>query len=352
MPVAWVKTKVSPDTALAQALQRMDEAALQILLAVDSTGQLVGTLTDGDVRRALLQGVSLQSPVSSVMNPRPLTLPVGTPCEAAKRLMVRHSIRHVPIVDQNGQVVDLVVWQDLFRPRIEARPEAVVIMAGGQGTRMDPFTKILPKPMIPLRDKPMVEVIIDRLHAQGFGRFILSLGYKAEIIRMYFANGSGRSYEVEFVEEKEPLGTAGALSMLVGSISDSFIVTNCDIIVELDAAHLVEYHREREQALTVVGALKEFTVPYGVLRPENGSFQIQEKPNYHFLVNTGLYVLEPSVLEMVPADTRMDMPDLIAAVQSRGLKTGVYPHHGRWFDIGQWDEYQQTLRVFESMDGV
>ncbi|MDI6710307.1 MAG: nucleotidyltransferase family protein [Bacillota bacterium] len=352
MPATWEKTQVSPHMALAQALQQMDEAAFQILLAVDSTGRLVGTLTDGDVRRALLQGVDLRSPVASVMNPRPITLPVGTPLEAARRLMVRHSIRHVPIVDRSGRVVDLVVWQDLFRPRVEARPEAVVIMAGGQGTRLDPFTRILPKPMIPLRDKPMVEVIIDRFHAQGFGRFILSLGYKAEIVRMYFANGAGRPYRVDFVEEKEPLGTAGALSMLHDWVSDSFIVTNCDIIVELDATHLLDYHRERAHALTVVGALKEFVVPYGVLRPENGSFRIEEKPNFHFLVNTGLYVLDPLVLELVPPDTRLDMPDLIAAAQARGLKTGVYPHHGRWFDIGQWDEYQQTLRVFESMDGV
>lgn len=343
------QVKISPDTSIVQALEQMDRTALQILLVAGEDGVLLGTVTDGDVRRAILEGVSLREPVSRIMNRSPKSLPVGTGAEAARRLMVEYGIRHIPFVDEQGRVVDLLMWQDLFISKTEERPESVVIMAGGKGTRLDPFTKILPKPMIPLRDKPMIEVIMERFHRQGFNRFVLCLGYKAEIIRLYF-NGGNQPYSVDFVQENQPLGTAGALSLIRERLEDTFLLTNCDIIAELDYAHLLEYHREHRYVLTVVGALKEFIVPYGVLRPENDHFEIEEKPNFHFLVNTGLYVLEPTVLSLMETGQPLDMPDLITAAQASGFRVGVYPHHGRWFDVGQWDEYQQTLRVFENMN--
>lgn len=341
------KVQVSPDLPMVQALEKMDRAARQILLVTDEDGRLLGTITDGDVRRALLEGVNLREPVARIMNTNPKILPAGSSLEAARQLMVDHGIRHIPLVDKMGRVVELLVWQELFLPRAEPHPERVVIMAGGQGARLDPFTRVLPKPMIPLRDKPIIEVIMEKFYRQGFSRFILCLGYKAEIIRLYF-NGNTR-YHIDFVQEETPLGTAGALSLLTGYLDGTFMLTNCDIIVELDYAHLLQYHRERENTITIVGALKEFVVPYGVLRTEEDNFWIEEKPNFHFLVNTGLYVLEPAVLTLVPEGKRLDTPELIQAVQDQGLRIGVYPHHGRWFDIGQWDEYQQTLKFFETM---
>ncbi|MBE0465957.1 MAG: nucleotidyltransferase family protein [Candidatus Desulforudis sp.] len=343
------KVKVKHDVSIVRALEQMDQAARQILLVTGDNDRLMGTITDGDVRRALLEGVDLHTPVTGIMNSHPRVLPVDSPRDAARRLMVEQGIRHVPLVDTEGRVVDLVLWQDIFLPRVESRSEAVVIMAGGQGTRLDPFTKILPKPMIPLRDKPIVEVIMDRFCGQGFSRFILCLGYKAEIVRLYF-NDDNRSYRTEFVQEDTPLGTAGALSLLMERVDETFILTNCDIIVELDYIHLLEYHRENNYALTVVGTLKEFVVPYGVLHMEDEAFWIEEKPNFHFLVNTGLYVLEPAVLPLIPKGVRADMPEVIAAVRKAGMRIGAYPHHGRWFDVGQWEEYQRTLRLFETID--
>jgi len=342
------KVQVPPELPVVQALEKMDRAARQILLVTDGDGRLLGTVTDGDVRRALLEGVNLREPVERIMNPRPRVLPAGSSPEDARRLMVDHGIRHVPLVDNLGRVVDLIMWQELFLPRTEAHPEKVVIMAGGQGTRLDPFTRILPKPMIPLRDKPIIEVIMEKFHRQGLSRFILCLGYKAEIIRLYF-NGDSRPYKIDFVQEDSPLGTAGALSLLAGCLEETFLLTNCDIIVEMDYAHLLQYHREQQNTITIVGALKEFVVPYGVLRMEDNTFRIEEKPNFHFLVNTGVYVLEPAVLPLVPRGKRFDMPELIHAAQDQSFKIGVYPHHGRWFDIGQWEEYQQTLKVFEAI---
>lgn len=343
------KVEVRPEVPIVSALEQMDRAACQILLVTDDEKRLLGTVTDGDVRRALLAGKDLHAPITTIMNPNPRVLPQGASRDEARRFMVENSIRQVPLVDRKKRVVGLILWEDILRPRVESRPEAVVIMAGGQGTRLDPFTKILPKPMIPLRDRPIIEVIMDRFYSQGFGRFILCLGYKAEIVRLYFT-GESRPYITEFVQEDEPLGTAGALSLLDERLDQTFVVTNCDIIVELDYPQLIEYHREHGYDMTVVGALKEFIVPYGVLHARDGEFRMEEKPNFHFLVNTGLYVLEPSVLQLLEANKRIDMPELINMVKGAGMSIGVYPHYGRWFDIGQWEEYQRTLRLFEGME--
>lgn len=340
---------VPPGEAIINALGKMDKEALQILLVTDENGRLLGTVTDGDVRRALLKGVKMSDPVEGIMNKNPKVFPFPCSLEDARSLMIEHSIRHVPLVDNQRRVVDLVFWQDLFAVDTEVRPEKIVIMAGGLGTRLDPFTKILPKPMIPIRDKPIVEIITDRFFQQGFQNFILCLGHKAEIVRLYF-NGERRPYSVNFVQEEMPLGTAGALSLLDGHIDDTFILSNCDIIVEVDYVRLLQYHRQKKYALTVVGALKEFVVPYGVLRMEDDDFRIEEKPNFHFLVNTGVYVLEPSILSLLERNARIDMDGVIALAQSSGLSVGVYPHPGRWFDIGQWEEYQQTVRLFEEFD--
>lgn len=337
-----------PEEKLADALPRMEKAALQLLLVVDSKRRLLGTITDGDIRRTLLRGDRLEVPLSNVMNLKPKTLKVDTHLNVIRELMLKNNLRHIPLVDEQGYLVDLVVWLDIFDRRWSSRPEPVVIMAGGKGTRLDPFTKILPKPMIPLGDKPIVEVIMDKFYNQGFSSFMLSLGYKSEIIKLYFTENTGRPYKVNFVQEEEPLGTAGALSLLRDKIDSTFIVTNCDIIIEADYGDILTFHNERKNDLTVVGSLKEFTIPYGVLRTENGDLDnIEEKPNFHFLVNTGVYILESSLLAHVPEKRHLDMTDLILFVKEKGFKVGVFPYHGKWFDIGQWEEYRQTLKAFE-----
>ena len=321
---------------------------MQVLLIVDEAGRLLGTITDGDIRRTLLRGGGLEVVLSQIMNPAPLVLKVGTPISYIKNVMLKKNIRHIPLTDEQGFLVDLVLWLDVFDRPCTKKDEPVVIMAGGMGTRLDPFTKILPKPMIPLGDKPIVEVIMDKFYRQGFSNFILSLGYKAEIIKTYFAENNGRPYKTDFVQEKEPLGTAGALSLLDNKIQTTFFVTNCDIILEANYDDVLSFHKDRENDLTIVGALKEFTIPYGVLRTDNGKLHnIEEKPNLHYLVNTGVYVLEPRLLSLVPRHQPLHMTELIVLAQKNGFKTGVFPFHGKWFDVGQWEEYRQTLKVFE-----
>ncbi len=339
---------VYPGDKLEDALPKMDRAAMQVLLVVDEKLCLLGIITDGDVRRVILRKADLKVPLSEVMCSAPTTVPVGTPMDAVRKLMLKKSLRHIPVLDGRGRIVDLLLWKDMFIQQWQKRDEKVVIMAGGKGTRLDPFTKILPKPMIPLGDKPIIEVIIDGFNRQGFFSFLLSVGYKAEIIRFYFAEYNNRPYEVKFVQEEKPLGTAGALGLLRDRLDKTFIVSNSDIVVELDYNHLLEYHREKKNCFTIVGALRKFSVPYGVLKTEGDVLEgVDEKPELHFLVNTGLYVLEPEALSLVSGEKFLDMTELMVLAKENNFKVGVYPHHGQWFDVGQWEEYRETVRAFE-----
>lgn len=342
--------QVTRDTPLREALGHLDRASLQILLVTDDRRHLVGVVTDGDVRRALLRGVDLSIPVEAVMNSKPRTVREGCTRSRARSVMRRYSIRQIPVVNEAGEVVDLLMWEDPVTATPETHDESVVIMAGGLGTRLDPFTKILPKAMIPVGDKPIIEMIMERFSSQGFRRFIISVGYKAEIIQAYFGSGEERPYTVEYVMEDKPLGTAGALSMLPNRVTGPLIVTNCDVILEIDLGELLRFHKKRGVALTIVGSLKDFVVPYGVLRADHAGVKIEEKPRFDFLVNTGMYVLDERVLGLCPAQKTMDMTDLVSAVRAAGLRVDSYRYHGPWFDIGQWDAYEHTLRKLREMD--
>jgi len=344
------KVAVKPNVRIKEALPIMEKAGMQVLLVVDDEMHLLGIITDGDIRRMLLKNEDLDILVFKVMNDKPKSVKTGTPFSYIKKLMLDSSIRHIPVVDDNNCLVDLILWTDIFGKKRKVKKEKVIIMAGGKGTRLAPFTKILPKPMIPIGDKPMIEVIMDKFYDSGFEHFILSVGYKAEIIKMYFNDESStRQYNVDFVQENEPLGTAGALYLLKDKIKDTFIATNCDIIVELNWESVLEFHRERKNYLTIIASLKKFTIPYGVMKTEDGLLvDIEEKPDFHFLVNTGVYVIEPELLELFIEPKFIDMPEVIKAAKKRkSLRVGVYPHHGKWFDIGQWEEYRQTLKELE-----
>lgn len=345
------KIIVSLNGTLLESLPKMDEAALQVLLVVNENSRLVGVITDGDIRRAILKGLDLKTQLHEVMHPNPRSLPVNTSINKVKKIMQQHNIRHIPLIDNDGKVQDLIVWTDCYGNIPNKRREKVVIMAGGKGTRLDPFTKILPKPMIPLGDKPIIEVIMDKFYQQGFSEFILSLGYKAEIVKMYFAESNSRPYRVSFIREEQPLGTAGALKQLKDKITDTFVVTNCDIILEPNFSDLIKNHQEQKNDLTLVGSVKEYIIPYGVIQTEGQNLlTINEKPNFHYLVNTGVYVLEPGVIDLINDNEFVHMTDLFQRIKENGGKVGVYPHHGNWFDVGQWEDYRNSLRYLGAIE--
>ena len=347
------RTLVPPETTIGRALRAMSESAARIVFVVGPDRDLLGVMTDGDVRRWIIDGRNLDESVANAMNRQPITLPIGSSLDDARELMVARRVECIPLVDEANHIVDAVWWLDLFEaPRAEREKLhlPVVIMAGGQGTRLAPLTTILPKPLMPVGDKTILEIIMERFADYGCDDFFLSVNYKANLIRAYLADLS-LPYRIDFVQEERPLGTAGSLSLLKDRIDSTFFLTNCDIVLDADYSDILAFHKTREDRITVVASAMHFTVPYGVCEAAEGGalVRMREKPEFDFLVNTGFYVIEPSVLSEVAGDSFSHMTHVIAAHLERGEKVGVYPvpQHS-WIDIGEIEALRETLQRFEA----
>lgn len=336
---------VSPGLAISDALRSMDVSGAKILLVADDAGRLTGVVTDGDIRRWLIAGNGLDRPLSEAMNASPITLAEGYERDDARDLLLAHRIDCAPVVAADGRIVSAVWWTDLFdqeRPQVEAIDVPVVIMAGGEGTRLSPYTRVLPKPLIPIGETPIVEVIAERFVRAGCGRFFLTLNFKANLIKAYFADLEP-AYSVTFLEEARPLGTAGSLAMLRGTVDETFFVSNCDVLIDADYADILRFHRESGSAITLVASAKRFTIPYGVCEvgPGGKLAGISEKPGFDYLVSTGMYVLEPDVLDLVPDGEVYHITQLIEDCTAAGRTVSVYPVSEKsWMDMGQLDELQ------------
>jgi len=346
------KILIKPSHTIKQALKQMDAMGEKTLLVVDDQDILLGTVTDGDIRRWILKGKNLLEKISCAMNPKPISLKAGFEREMAEKLMVKPELECLPVVDSDKKVVSAVWWVDLFEHKMK-KPKTlnmpVVIMAGGEGSRLAPFTKILPKPLMPIGDKPIIEIIISRFAEHGCDDFYLSVNYKANIIKAYF-NDFDHTYRINYIEESQPLGTAGSLHLLKNKIKKTFFVSNCDILIEADYGDIFKFHQLNKNKITLVGSMKNFTVPYGVCDIENGGNlkSIREKPEFDFFVNTGMYVLDKTVLETIPKNKFYNMTDLVADYLGKGEKVGVYPVSEKsWLDMGQFEELQEMLKKFD-----
>jgi dTDP-glucose pyrophosphorylase len=342
------------DITIKQAMVQLTQRGIKILFIIDKNKKLIGTLTDGDIRRGITCGIELTAKIANIMKEEffSFNLDDENIQEKAHGLMKEYLIEFIPVLDDMGNITDIISWYESLAAAADPislkRPffdNPVVIMAGGKGTRLDPFTKILPKPLIPLGEKPIVEVIMDRFYERGFNKFKLVINHKKEMIKLYFSENK-QPYELELVEENEYCGTVGGLSLLKGKIKDTFILTNCDTLLDGDYGEFLTWHKENLNTLTVIGSHKEVDVPYGVLNMTNGSlFEMIEKPKYDLFVNTGSYVMEPDVLDYLVDNEQMDIDKLITKIKSSNKeKIGVFPCWGRWFDVGQWDEYKRTLK--------
>lgn len=341
------------DITIKQAMLEFTQRGIKILFIVDENYRLIGTLTDGDIRRGITSGIELTAAITEVMKKNFFSLHVDddNAKQKAHELMKEKLIEFIPILDNFGKITDIISWYDgLVSEPTKIKPplidNPVVIMAGGRGTRLDPFTKILPKPLIPLGEKPIVEVIMDRFYERGFHKFKLVINHKKEMIKLYFSENK-QPYELELIEENEYCGTVGGLCLLKGKIRDTFIFTNCDTLLEGDYAEFITWHKENSNILTIIGSHKEIAVPYGVLNMNSGTlFEMIEKPKYDLFVNTGSYVMEPDILDYLGDNEKMDIDKLITKIKlSNTGKVGVFPCWGRWFDVGQWDEYKKTLKT-------
>jgi dTDP-glucose pyrophosphorylase len=339
-----------------KAMQQLESTELKTLFVVDEDNLLFGSLTDGDVRRWILGGGELDGLVSEVCNTDPLVATAASDRDELKGVMLAEGIMCIPVVDESGRVTDVLLWEKLFsnepsEVRVHKKIDLpVVIMAGGFGTRLSPFTSVLPKPLIPIGGRTVIEMIIDAFTAYGVEDFRLSVNYKSRIIKSYFEE-LDPAYSVRYLYEEKPLGTAGSLQGLAGSITSDLIVTNCDVIVSADYHDLTRHHTEKDNDVTLVVSLKNYAIPYGVCEIENGGTlrEIREKPQFNFLVNTGLYVLKPWVLDLIPKDELFHFTDLIAAVQARDGHVGVYPISDKaWIDTGEWAEYRTAVAALSA----
>lgn len=335
------KIQITPFDSLYEAIQRMNESALKILIVVDESKRVVGTLSDGDIRRSLLNGLSLNSSIRNSFNSKPKLID-----EKHKNLslefMLQHDIDRLPVIDKNGHLLTILIHdlQSCFNSKIQSN--LVIIMAGGKGRRLKPITDIIPKPLLPIHGKPIIHQIMDVFKKYGFNKFVFTLNYKKEMIKLYLDSISEELYDISLIEEEDFLGTAGALA-LIPKFDKPIFSSNCDILLDIDYRKALEYHEENNNEITIIGNLQEISVPYGILQQSSGNLiDIEEKPILHYNVNTGIYILNPSVAERVPKNQRIDMPDVIKNEKVIGSKIGIYPTHEKWFDIGNWADLHKN----------
>ena len=344
---------VQLNVTIRQAMKTLNKTAEKCLLVVDEDQKLLGTLSDGDIRKALLKGFVIGNLINEIYNVNPTKLSDGNySIKDAKAIFLNNKFDLIPIVNQDGKVVDSLVWERVFGNKTKNTKKLVgipvIIMAGGKGTRLEPFTKVLPKPLIPIHDKPIIQHIIERFVNKGVEDFYLSINYKGHILKAFFEELQP-NYNFQFIEEQRPLGTAGSLHLLKNRIEKPFFVTNCDIIIKADYANLYEFHQKGKYDITLVASAKEYIIPYGTCElNDNGHLShINEKPKYDFLINTGLYVLNPDVLNLIPKNKFYHITHLIEDAKNQGKKVGVFPiDDDSWIDIGQWAEYRKAIDKF------
>ncbi len=347
---------ISPDTSIKEALQQLDRNALQVLLVVDQNRKLLGTITDGDIRRSLLKDMDFSMSLSACMQTDFHCLS-QLEKDKAYDMMLELSIPAIPLLNSQKQVVDVVFLKsgndadkNFSQKKYNSKAAVVFILAGGKGTRMQPVTDILPKALIPLKDIPIVELIMQRFSTYGFKKFVLSLNYREKMIKSYFSEGS-HDFDLQYVKEEKYCGTAGSLALVKDHIDQTLLVSNCDTLISINLDDFYLYHKQHKNDVTILGVMKHTRLSYGVLETQDGLFSgIREKPEYDFLINAGLYVLEPCVLEHVKMGEAIDMPDLLLRLKDAGLQLDIFPCSAEILDIGQWDEYNKSKEKIEEFN--
>ncbi len=340
--------KINFNATLLRALKQMDTIDKKLLL-VFRDNQFVNILSVGDIQRAILNNLPLSTEVHKVLRKTTRIAREEDPFEQVKQTMKDFRIECMPVMDKNHNLKEVYFWDDVFPGDIKRKEIKlglpVVIMAGGKGERLKPLTNVLPKPLIPLGEKTIVEEIMDRFIDVGCEDFFLSVNYKAEMIKHYFSQEQSKAYKIRFFQEEKPLGTAGSLYMIKDNIKTPFFVSNCDIIIDEDYSTILDYHREEKNELTIVSVLKNYPIPYGTIETgKNGQLvKLREKPELTFQINSGMYILEPHLLNKIPENRFFHITDLIEQVRNRDGRIGVFPvSEGSWKDIGTWQQFIDT----------
>lgn len=330
----WRQAILPVDATIQQAIRNLDEIAIRIVLVVNAVGKLEGTVSDGDIRRGLLNGLDLTSPISSVVHHNPLVVPPTVAREVVLQLMHSNDTQQIPIVDERQHLVGLHLWSEINAPTV--RSNRMVIMAGGLGTRLRPHTESVPKPLLQVAGKPMLEHIIQRAKLQGFSHFTLAIHYLGQMIAEYFGDGGRLQVKIDYVREQTALGTAGALSLLDPVPTTPFVVTNCDVISDIHYGELLDFHIRHGAVATMAVRLHEWQHPFGVVQI-NGMEIVgfDEKPVARSHINAGVYVLSPDILSALQRNTPCDMPVLFERLQAQSRRILAFPMHEPWLDVGR-----------------
>lgn len=332
---------ISPQSTILEALQIIDRGSVQIALVADEHKRLLGTVTDGDVRRGILRGISLESPVQTIMNVKPNVSRSDDSREVIFGKMRQYNLRQIPVLDSNDRIIRLDLLDEILRQ--ERCDNWVVLMAGGLGTRLSPLTDNCPKPLLKVGSKPILEVILENFIANGFHRFFISVNYMAEMIIDHFGDGSRWGVEIRYIYETKRLGTAGALSLLPFVPEEPLLVMNGDLLTKVNFRQLLDFHKEMKAKATMCVRDYEYQVPYGVVKVNNNRLtSIEEKPLQHYFISGGIYVVQPEALKHIPRDTFYDMPTLFSRLIALEEETSVFPIREYWIDIGRIDDFERA----------
>ena len=337
----WRKAILPPNATVQEAIRNLNFVSIKIVLVVNETGELEGTVSDGDIRRGLLKGLDINSLITSVIHRNALVVHPEMGREMVMQLMVANKIQQIPVVDEQHYVVGLHLWDEITTP--PTRSNLMVIMAGGIGTRLRPHTENCPKPLLRVAGKPMLEHIIERAKLEGFSHFVLAIHYLGSMIEDYFGNGERLSVRIDYLREQQPLGTAGALGLLSPRPDAPFVVTNGDVITDIRYGELLDFHIRHDAAATMAVRVHEWQHPFGVVQTQGVEIVgFEEKPVARSHINAGVYALNPEALSLLNADAHCDMPTLFERLQAKAKRTVAYPMHEPWLDVGRPDDLSRA----------
>jgi len=337
------KLQINIKATLNDSIIQMNDSGQKILFVTEENDTLIGTITDGDIRRGIIKGLPMQSCVSSFFCSNPIVLHEDS-MEKAFELMAINKIDRLPLINKNGRIIKVYANELQLDHSTKKCDNVVVIMAGGKGSRLKPITDIIPKPLLPIHGKPIIYQIMDVFYKYSFTDFVFALNYKRELIKLYLSSLKEVPFKISIIEENDLfLGTAGSLSLLRLKNRQPIVLTNCDILLNTDYRDAIKFHNENNNEITIISNIQEINVPYGIITHIDGNFQeIKEKPILYYNVNTGIYIINPTVIKRIPKNTKIDMTDIINFEQKLGNKIGVYPTHEKWFDIGNWSDLNKN----------
>ncbi|ABB43877.1 Nucleotidyl transferase [Sulfurimonas denitrificans DSM 1251] len=340
--------KLKPTSTIKEALIIIDSGAMQIALIVDENDRLLGTLTDGDIRRGLLKGLDLNSSIESVIFKTPTVAKISDTKEEILKIALTKKLHQIPIVDEDGKIIGIQDIEELIKPK--DKTNRVILMVGGLGTRLRPLTENTPKPMLKVGNKPILQTIVEKFAEYGYTNIVMCVNYKSHVIENYFGDGSEFGVNIEYVLEDKRMGTAGALSLLKTKPTEPFFVMNGDLLTNVNFAHLDNYHLSNNAMATMCVREYDFQVPYGVVSIKNSKIlSIEEKPTHKFFVSAGIYMLSPEILEYIPKNQFYDMPTLFEDLISKNKNVVSFPLREYWLDIGRMEEFEKANNEYDEV---